>query len=82
MQNTYDNGARRQGSIFAYNNYGELVEVADGTGITTSFLDLLSRITSVNDSHGAVTDYQYGTAGNQADIIYSEAQLSNTITTY
>jgi RHS repeat-associated protein len=64
---------------FTNNAAGQLVRVTDWTGETTFTLDLLGRITSVNDPNNRTVSYTYDAAGNQTHITYPDETTVNRI---
>jgi RHS repeat-associated protein len=58
---------------FTNNAAGQLVRVTDWTGETTFTLDLLGRITSVNDPNNRTVSYAYDAAGNQTRVSYPDS---------
>jgi RHS repeat-associated protein len=60
---------------FAQNAAGQLVRVTDWTGETTFTLDLLGRITAVNDPNNRTVSYTYDAAGNQTNVIYPDETI-------
>jgi len=64
--------------LFEYNANGELVQMQDWNGATSFALDVLGRITSVNDHNGKVTGYTYDSVGNKATMVYPD----NSAATY
>jgi RHS repeat-associated protein len=71
----YTGGKQAQ---FAYNNNGALVAMMDWNGTVNFALDVLDRITSVNDQNAKVIGYTYDAVSNQTSITYPD----NTIATY
>lgn len=57
---------------FAYNNNGELIAMMDWNGTVNFAVDVLGRITSVNDQNEEVTSYTYDSVGNQTSITYPD----------
>jgi RHS repeat-associated protein len=57
---------------FAYNAAGQLVKLTDWTGTTDFTLDLLGRITAINDANNRNISYQYDAVGNQTNIFYPD----------
>ena len=57
---------------FAYNKNGELIAMDDWNGTVNFALDLLGRITSVNDENNKNTSYTYDEVGNQITIGYPD----------
>ncbi|MDR2712330.1 MAG: dockerin type I domain-containing protein, partial [Clostridiales bacterium] len=62
---------------FAYNKNGELIAMMDWNGTVNFTLDLLDRITSVNDQNKEVTSYTYDETGNQTGITYPDETVAN-----
>ena len=60
---------------FTYNPAEQLVGMSDWTGETTFALDLLGRVTSVNDSSNRTVGYTYDRAGNIASIAYPDTAV-------
>ena|GEM_PF-6371939 len=59
-------------ATLAYNAAGQLVQLADWTGTTDFTLDLLGRVTEINDQNNRTVGYTYDPAGNQTQINYSD----------
>jgi RHS repeat-associated protein len=57
---------------FAYNAAGQLVRLQDWTGTTDFILDLLGRITVINDANNRNVSYIFDAAGNQTNITYPD----------
>jgi RHS repeat-associated protein len=55
-----------------YDANGQLTEMTDWTGTTSFGLDLLGRITEVNDSNNKTTGYTYDNNGNRASMTYPD----------
>ena len=66
---TYSGGKKAE---FTYNKVGQLVEFSDWTGKTSFTLDLLGRITAINDSNNKKATYGYDAVGNQTSIGYPD----------
>jgi RHS repeat-associated protein len=60
-------------AYFSYDKAGRLVEMNDWTGRTSFTLDLLGRITAVNDQNNRTTTYEYDAVGNQTEITYPDS---------
>jgi YD repeat-containing protein len=54
-----------------------LVEMTDWNGVTSFELDLLGRITSVNDHSDDVVSYTYDEVGNQTSITYPDGTTAS-----
>ena len=63
--------------LFTYNANGELVAMQDWNGTTSFALDLLGRITSVNDHNNQTVSYTYDSVGNQTSITYPDSTVVN-----
>jgi YD repeat-containing protein len=57
---------------FEYNANGELVEMTDWNGTTTFALDILGRISNVNDHNNKTTSYTYDAVGNKTSMLYPD----------
>ena len=68
------NGGKEAG--FAYNAAGELVKMTDWTGETTFEVDLLKRLTSVNDHNGRIVSYEYDEVSNQTAVHYPDGTMA------
>ena len=61
-----------KGVQLAYNANGELVAMMDWNGTVNFALDILGRITSVNDHNGEIINYTYDSAGNRTSMKYPD----------
>ena len=57
---------------FTHNAAGQLISMTDWTGETNFTLDLLGRITAVNDQNNRVVSYTFDAVGNQTQIRYPD----------
>jgi YD repeat-containing protein len=60
---------------FGYNKNGELVTMSDWNSTVSFKLDLLVKITSVNDQNNKLTAYAYGSVSNQIRITYPDITI-------
>jgi len=60
---------------FAYNATGDLIRMTDWLGTTNFSLDLLGRITAVNDHNGNLVRYEYDAVGNRSSIQYPDKSI-------
>jgi YD repeat-containing protein len=66
-----------QSAVFSYNANGELILMEDWNGDTSFEIDLLGRISSVNDHNGQTVSYTYDAAGNQTVISYPDSTAAS-----
>ena len=70
----YSDGKQVQ---FAYNKNGALVAMMDWNGTVNFALDVLDRITSVNDQNEKITRYTYDAVGNKTSMTYPDGTAAN-----